>query len=210
MNTQGERSGSYPIVNRTAGIDEAGRGPLAGPVVAAAVVLDPNKPINGLDDSKALKHKVRLVLKDEIQERSIGWALGCADVEEIDRLNILQATLLAMRRAVSNLNMSIDMALVDGNVDPGLACPTKTIVRGDTKVAAISAASILAKVFRDSVMVSSSEDYPEYGFDRHKGYGTREHLFALKQYGPSTFHRKTFAPVRDLLMNDETSHKRSQ
>ena len=209
MNTQVERSGSYPIVNRTAGIDEAGRGPLAGPVVAAAVVLDPNKPINGLDDSKALKHKVSLVLKDEIQERSIGWALGCADVEEIDRLNILQATLLAMRRAVSNLGISIDMALVDGNVDPGLACPTNTIVRGDTKVAAISAASILAKVFRDDVMVSASKDYPEYGFDRHKGYGTRQHLLALKQHGPSIFHRKTFAPVRDLLMNDETSHKRS-
>ncbi|MCH2354621.1 MAG: ribonuclease HII, partial [Pseudomonadales bacterium] len=156
-----------------------------------------------------LKHKVRLVLKDEIQERSIGWALGCANVEEIDRLNILQATLLAMRRAVSNLGMSIDMALVDGNVDPGLACPTNTIVRGDTKVAAISAASILAKVFRDDVMVSASKDYPEYGFDRHKGYGTRQHLLALKQHGPSIFHRKTFAPVRDLLMNDETSSKRS-
>ena len=209
MNSQAERNSTYPLVSKTAGIDEAGRGPLAGPVVAAAVVLDPDKPINGLNDSKALKHKVRLALKDEIQERSIGWALGCANVEEIDRLNILQATLLAMRRAVSNLGMSIDMALGDGNVDPGLACPTKTIVRGDTKVAAISAASILAKVFRDSVMVSSSEDYPEYGCDRHKGYGTREHLFALKQYGPSTFHRKTFAPVRDLLMNDETSHSRS-
>ena len=209
MNSQAERSSTFPLVSKAAGIDEAGRGPLAGPVVAAAVVLDPDKPINGLDDSKALKHKVRLALKDEIQDRAIGWALGCANVEEIDRLNILQATLLAMRRAVSNLNMSIDMALVDGNVDPGLACPTKTIVRGDTKVAAISAASILAKVFRDSVMLSSSKDYPEYGFDRHKGYGTREHLLALKQHGPSTFHRKTFAPVRDLLMNDETSHKRS-
>jgi ribonuclease HII len=178
-------------------------------VVAAAVVLDPDKPINGLDDSKALKHKVRLALKDEIQARSIGWALGCANVEEIDRLNILQATLLAMRRAVSNLGISIDMALVDGNVDPGLACPTNTIVRGDTKVAAISAASILAKVFRDNVMVSASKDYQEYGFDRHKGYGTREHLFALKLHGPSAIHRKTFAPVRNLLMNDETSRKRS-
>ncbi len=209
MNTQAVWSGSYPLVSKTAGIDEAGRGPLAGPVVAAAVVLDPDKPINGLNDSKVLKHKVRLSLKDEIQERSIGWALGCANVEEIDRLNILQATLLAMRRAVSNLGISIDMALVDGNVDPGLACPTNTIVRGDTKVAAISAASILAKVFRDNVMVSASKDYPEYGFDRHKGYGTREHLFALKQHGPSIFHRKTFAPVRDLLMNDEISHKRS-
>ena len=209
MNTQAEWSGSYPLLSKTAGIDEAGRGPLAGPVVAAAVVLDPDKPINGLDDSKALKHKVRLALKDEIQARSIGWALGCANVEEIDRLNILQATLLAMRRAVSNLGMSIDMALVDGNVDPGLACPTNTIVRGDTKVAAISAASILAKVFRDDVMVSASKDYPEYGFDRHKGYGTRQHLLALKQHGPSIFHRKTFAPVRDLLMNDETSSKRS-
>ena len=209
MNTQAVWSGSYPLVSKTAGIDEAGRGPLAGPVVAAAVVLDPDKPINGLNDSKALKHKVRLALKDEIQERSIGWALGCANVEEIDRLNILQATLLAMRRAVSNLGMSIDMALVDGNVDPGLACPTNTIVRGDTKVAAISAASILAKVARDNLMVSASKDFPEYGFDRHKGYGTREHLFALKQHGPSIFHRKTFAPVRDLLMNDEISHKRS-
>lgn len=209
MNTSVGMDGSYPLTSKTAGIDEAGRGPLAGPVVAAAVVLDPDKPINGLGDSKTLKHDVRVALKSDIHERSIRWALGCANVEEIDRLNILQATLLAMRRAVSNLNMSIDMALVDGNVDPGLACPTKTIVRGDTKVAAISAASILAKVFRDSVMVSSSEDYPEYGFDRHKGYGTREHLLALKQHGPSTFHRKTFAPVRDLLMNDETSHKRS-
>ena len=209
MNTQAEWSGSYPLLSKTAGIDEAGRGPLAGPVVAAAVVLDPDKPIHALDDSKVLKHKVRLALKDEIQARSIGWALGCANVEEIDRLNILQATLLAMRRAVSNLGISIDMALVDGNVDPGLACPTNTIVRGDTKVAAISAASILAKVFRDNVMVSASKDYPEYGFDRHKGYGTREHLFALKLHGPSTIHRKTFAPVRNLLMNDETSRKRS-
>ena len=200
---------SYPAVEMAliAGVDEAGRGPLAGPVVAAAVVLDPNQPINGLADSKALKHEIRVSLKNEIQDRSIGWALGFASVEEIDRLNILQATLLAMRRAVINLGVPIDMALVDGNADPGLDCPTKTIVRGDTKVAAISAASILAKVARDNLMVSASKDYPEYGFDRHKGYGTREHMFALKQYGPSKLHRRTFAPVRDLLVNDEVSGK---
>ena len=204
-----ESAGSYELTSKTAGIDEAGRGPLAGPVVAAAVVLDPDRPIDGLDDSKALRHEVRVVLKREIQERSIRWALGCADVEEIDRLNVLQATLLAMRRAVSNLGMPIDMALVDGNVDPGLGLPTITIVRGDTKVAAIGAASILAKVARDELMLSASRDYPEYGFERHKGYGTREHLIALKEYGPSKLHRKTFAPVRDLLMLNKSFHKRS-
>ena len=133
--------------------------------------------------------------------------MGFASVEEIEELNILQATLLAMRRAVINLGVPLDMALVDGNADPGLDCPTKTIVRGDTKVAAISAASILAKVARDNLMVSASKDYPEYGFDRHKGYGTREHMFALEQYGPSKLHRRTFAPVRDLLVKDEVSDK---
>ena len=207
MNTDAELGDASTSVRKTAGIDEAGRGPLAGPVVAAAVVLDPNQPINGLADSKALKHEIRASLKNEIQDRSFGWALGFASVEEIDQLNILQATLLAMRRAVINLGVSLDMALVDGNADPGLDYPTKTIVRGDTKVAAISAASILAKVARDDLMVSASKDYPEYGFDRHKGYGTREHMFALKQYGPSKLHRRTFAPVRDLLVNDEVSDK---
>ena len=207
MNADAELGEASIRARKTAGIDEAGRGPLAGPVVAAAVVLDPNRPINGLADSKALKHEIRVSLKNEIQDRSFGWALGFASVEEIDELNILQATLLAMRRAVINLGVPLDMALVDGNADPGLDCPTKTIVRGDTKVAAISAASILAKVARDNLMVSASKDYPEYGFDRHKGYGTREHIFALKQYGPSKLHRRTFAPVRDLLVNDEVSGK---
>ena len=207
MNTSAELGDASIHACKTAGIDEAGRGPLAGPVVAAAVVLDSNQPINGLADSKALKHELRVSLKNEIQDRSFGWALGFASVEEIDQLNILQATLLAMRRAVINLGLPIDMALVDGNADPGLDCLTKTIVRGDTKVAAISAASILAKVARDNLMVSASKDYPEYGFDRHKGYGTREHMFALKQYGPSKLHRRTFAPVRDLLVNDEVSDK---
>ena len=208
MNTSVGMDGSYPLTSKTAGIDEAGRGPLAGPVVAAAVVLDPDKPIDGLGDSKTLKHDVRVALKSDIHERSIRWALGCANVEEIDRLNILQATLLAMRRAVANLGISIEMALVDGNVDPGFGCPTNTIVRGDTKVAAISAASILAKVARDEVMVTASSKYPEYGFDQHKGYGTREHLIALKQYGPSKIHRKTFAPVRDLLAANEVIRRR--
>ena len=207
MSSYAELGDASIRARKTAGIDEAGRGPLAGPVVAAAVVLDPNQPINGLADSKALKHEIRVSLKNEIQDRSFGWALGFASVEEIDELNILQATLLAMRRAVINLGVPLDMALVDGNADPGLDCPTKTIVRGDTKVAAISAASILAKVARDNLMVSASKDYPEYGFDRHKGYGTREHIFALKQYGPSKLHRRTFAPVRDLLLNDEVSDK---
>ena len=207
MNSYAELGDASIRARKTAGIDEAGRGPLAGPVVAAAVVLDPNQPINGLADSKALKPEIRVSLKNEIQDRSFGWALGFASVEEIDELNILQATLLAMRRAVINLGVPLDMALVDGNADPGLDCPTKTIVRGDTKVAAISAASILAKVARDNLMVSASKDYPEYGFDRHKGYGTREHIFALKQYGPSKLHRRTFAPVRDLLVNDEVSDK---
>ena len=207
MNAHAELGDASIQARKTAGIDEAGRGPLAGPVVAAAVVLDPNQPINGLADSKVLKHEIRVSLKNEIQDRSFGWALGFASVEEIDQLNILQATLLAMRRAVINLGVPIDMALVDGNADPGLDCPTKTIVRGDTKVAAISAASILAKVARDNLMVSASKDYPEYGFDRHKGYGTRQHMFALKQYGPSKLHRRTFAPVRDLLVNDEVSDK---
>ena len=207
MSSYAELGDASIRARKTAGIDEAGRGPLAGPVVAAAVVLDPNQPINGLADSKALKHEIRVSLKNEIQDRSFGWALGFASVEEIDELNILQATLLAMRRAGINLGVPLDMALVDGNADPGLDCPTKTIVRGDTKVAAISAASILAKVARDNLMVSASKDYPEYGFDRHKGYGTREHMFALKQYGPSKLHRRTFAPVRDLLVNDDVSDK---
>ena len=167
MNSCAELGDASIRARKTAGIDEAGRGPLAGPVVAAAVVLDPNRPINGLADSKALKHEIRVSLKNEIQDRSFGWALGFASVEEIDELNILQATLLAMRRAVINLGVPLDMALVDGNADPGLDCPTKTIVRGDTKVAAISAASILAKVARNNLMVSASKDYPEYGFDRH-------------------------------------------
>ena len=182
---------------RVAGVDEAGRGPLAGPVLAAAVVLDPSRPIRGLADSKRLPPKRRDTLAERIRDQALDWGVGRAEVEEIDRLNILQAALLAMRRAVSRLSTPLDVAFVDGNARPLLPCSVVTIIGGDATVPAISAASILAKVARDADMVSLAAVHPEYGFERHKGYATAEHLKALRRYGPSRIHRRSFAPVSE-------------
>jgi len=182
-----------------AGIDEAGRGPLAGPVVAAAVILDPAREIPGLADSKALRPRVRERLAHEIQVHAAAWAVARAEVEEIDRLNILQATLLAMCRAVQALGQTPVLALVDGSVAPPLTCTVRTVVGGDGLEPAISAASILAKVARDGEMCALHAQYPDYGFDRHKGYPTAAHLAALQRHGPSPVHRRSFEPVRRLL-----------
>jgi len=181
-----------------AGVDEVGRGPLAGPVVAGAVVLDPARRIKGLRDSKELDPERREELAVLIRSRSIACALGRAEVEEIDRINILRATLVAMRRAVEALEARVRIAYVDGNMAPALAgCAVVTVVGGDAKVPAISAASIIAKVARDEEMVAAEERYPGYGFDRHKGYATAAHLDALEKLGPSPLHRRSFAPVSD-------------
>lgn len=188
-----------------AGVDEAGRGPLAGPVVAAAVILDPDLPIDGLDDSKALSAARREELAAAIRARSHAWALGLASVEEIDRLNILQATLLAMQRAVQGLSVAPQLALVDGNQAPRLACRVETVVRGDALVPAISAASILAKVERDALMRALDSDFPQYGFAGHKGYPTTAHLAALARHGVSPAHRRSFAPVRAALETEKNT-----
>ena len=178
-----------------AGVDEAGRGPLAGPVVAAAVILSPQHPIVGLADSKALTPARREALADEIRRRAMCWAIGQAEVEEIDRLNILQASLLAMQRAVEALSHPPGKVLVDGNCCPRLACPVEAIVKGDVTVPSISAASILAKVHRDLIMLDLDSRYPVYGFRQHKGYPTSVHLQALTDHGVSPIHRRSFSPV---------------
>jgi ribonuclease HII len=182
-----------------AGVDEVGRGPLAGPVVAAAVILDETKPIEGLADSKTLSAKRREELSVLIKERALCWALGRAEVEEIDQLNILQASLLAMKRAVEALSLTPLLVLVDGNQAPELGYPVQTIIRGDATVPAISAASILAKVTRDAEMCVLDSRFPGYGFSKHKGYPTAAHLHALEIQGVSSIHRRTFRPVRQLL-----------
>ncbi len=182
-----------------AGVDEAGRGPLAGAVVAAAVILDPARPIDGLADSKRLTERHRNLLEDEIRKKALAWALGRAEVEEIDRINILQASLLAMRRAVEALPVAATHALVDGNRCPELPCSAEAVVGGDGTVAAISAASILAKVARDREMVMLDSQYPGYGLAQHKGYPTRAHLAALRQLGVTPIHRRSFGPVRQLI-----------
>jgi ribonuclease HII len=182
-----------------AGVDEAGRGPLAGPVVAAAVILDDLNPIKGLNDSKKLTPLRREKLYDEIRAKALCCSVAQASVEEIDRLNILQATLLAMRRAVEGLRLKPHKVLVDGNRLPVLDVLAEAIVGGDAKVPAISAASILAKVTRDRWCRELGQQYPEYGFAGHKGYGTAEHLAALRAYGACPQHRKTFAPVAQVL-----------
>lgn len=179
-----------------AGVDEAGRGPLAGPVIAAAVILDPRRRIRGLTDSKLLAPEERERLREKIHERALGYAIGRASAEEIDRYNILQATLLAMQRAVMALPISPERVMVDGNRCPVFACGAQAIIGGDATVAAISAASIIAKVARDREMQELDQLYPQYGFRQHKGYATPEHLQALKQFGPCTIHRRSFAPVR--------------
>jgi ribonuclease HII len=182
-----------------AGVDEAGRGPLAGPVVAAAVILDDMQPIAGLADSKTLTAARRDRLFDEIRAKALCCSIAQASVDEIDRLNILQATLLAMRRAVQGLRLKPALALVDGNRLPQLDVPAEAIVKGDAKVAAISAASILAKVTRDRWCAELHAQYPQYGFAGHKGYGTAEHLAALAQHGACPEHRRSFAPVARVL-----------
>ena len=184
---------------RVAGVDEAGRGPLAGPVVAGAVILDPHNPIDGLQDSKRLTAARREVLYVQIQEKALAWAVAAADVGEIDRINILQATMLAMQRAVEALQPTAQYALIDGNRCPVLACPAQAIVKGDSRVAAISAASIMAKVTRDREMLSLDLQYPGYGLARHKGYPSKAHIEALENLGVTPIHRLSYAPVRRVM-----------
>ena len=185
-----------------AGVDEAGRGPLAGPVVAAAVMLDDLNPIKGLNDSKQLGPRTRERLFDEIRGKALCCSIALASVEEIDQLNILQATLLAMRRAIEGLRLRPHRVLVDGNRLPELGIPAHAIVKGDAKVRAIAAASILAKVHRDRLCMALHEAHPQYGFDAHKGYPTALHLAALREHGVCVHHRRSFAPVREVLTSD--------
>ena len=182
-----------------AGVDEVGRGPLAGDVVAAAVILDPDNPIEGLADSKKLTEKKREVLFPLIQQRALSWCVARASVQEIDQINILQASLLAMKRAVEGLAQQPEHVLVDGNKLPAWRYPAEAVVKGDSRVQAIAAASILAKVVRDREMVVFDQQYPEYGFAGHKGYPTKVHLAALEKYGPTAIHRTSFGPVKKRM-----------
>lgn len=186
-------------VKLVAGVDEVGRGPLAGPVVTAAVILDPSRPIAGLADSKALSEKRREQLFDEIKQKSLAWAIGRCEVEEIDELNILQATMVAMQRAVAGLTPQPEHAMIDGNRCPQLPCSCEFVIKGDGKIAAISAASIIAKVTRDREMVALDRQYPGYGLAGHKGYPTKSHIEALRQLGVTPIHRRSFGPVRRVL-----------
>ena len=183
-----------------AGVDEAGRGPLAGPVIAGAVILNPHRPISGLTDSKKLTHKQRERLFEEIRVHALSWSVARATVSEIDEINILQASLLAMQRAVAKLKIKPTLVLVDGNRAPEFPCEAKAIVRGDQTEAAISAASIVAKVLRDRLMMMLDRKYPQYGLAGHKGYPTAKHVDAIREYGVSRIHRVSFAPVRDCLV----------
>ena len=185
------------------GVDEAGRGPLAGPVFAACVVLNPDYQIEGLADSKKLSEKTRTKLEMIIKTHSVAWAVASASVDEIDQLNILQASLLAMKRAVESLTFTPDQVLVDGNHRPNLNFPVQAIIRGDSLIPEISAASILAKTARDAEMMRLHQDFPLYGFDRHKGYPTAAHIIALQEHGISSEHRRSFAPVKKLIMQCE-------
>jgi len=189
---------AFDVPGLVAGVDEAGRGPLAGPVVAAAVILDDLQPIKGLADSKALTARRREKLFDEIRAKALCCCIAEASAAEIDEINILQATLLAMRRAVEGLRLKPAKVLVDGNRIPVLKVPAEAIVKGDAKVKAISAASILAKVHRDRLCAAMHEAHPQYGFDGHKGYPTPEHLAALRAHGACPEHRRSFAPVREV------------
>lgn len=182
-----------------AGVDEAGRGPLAGPVVAAAVILDPQNPIEGLADSKKLSESQRNRLAALIKQQALSYSIAQASVTEIDQLNILQATLLAMQRAVNGLTVVPDQVLVDGNRLPKLAIPALAIVKGDSKIKAISAASILAKVTRDALMVACHKQHPDFSFHIHKGYGTKQHIAEIEKFGCLEIHRRTFNPVKTLL-----------
>lgn len=185
-----------------AGVDEVGRGPLAGDVVAAAVILGSNHGIEGLADSKKLSEKKRDILFEVIKEKSLCWAVARASVEEIDTLNILHASLLAMKRAVEQLSIQPDHVMVDGNKLPQWTYSAEAIVKGDSKIEEISAASILAKVTRDRELVAMDADYPMYGFAKHKGYPTRQHMQALQLHGPSPVHRKSFGPVKNLIIQE--------
>lgn len=189
----------YPAATLIAGVDEVGRGPLVGAVVTAAVILDPTRPIIGLADSKKLSEKRRLALYDEIVAKALSWSLGRAEPDEIDRLNILHATMLAMQRAVAGLHIAPDMVLIDGNRCPKLPMRSQAVVKGDSRVAEISAASILAKVTRDREMTELDREFPDYGFAQHKGYPTAFHLERLAVLGATEHHRRSFAPVRRAL-----------
>lgn len=189
----------YPDAGLIAGVDEVGRGPLVGAVVTAAVILDPARPIAGLADSKKLSEKKRLALFDEIKEKALAWSLGRAEPHEIDELNILHATMLAMQRAVAGLPITPEFVLIDGNRCPALPMPVQAVVKGDSKVAEISAASILAKVTRDREMAELDAQYPQYGFAKHKGYPTADHLRLLAEHGAIAEHRRSFAPVKRAL-----------
>lgn len=186
-----------------AGVDEVGRGPLAGPVVTAAVILNPNKPITGLKDSKQLSESRRKYLAEIIKSEALCYALGRAEAEEIDQINILQATLLAMQRAVANLAIAPTFVYVDGNHCPIFPCPAAAVIKGDQRISAISAASIIAKVARDEEIAAYEKIYPGYGFAQHKGYPTKQHLEALRKLGPTPIHRRSFAPV-SILHNSVT------
>ncbi|MEW6765391.1 MAG: ribonuclease HII [Pseudomonadota bacterium] len=186
-------------VKLIAGVDEAGRGPLAGAVFAAAVILDPSRPVEGLNDSKKLTERRREKLFVEIRERALAWCIAEASAREIDEINILQASLLAMQRAVAGLSLAPSEVLVDGNRAPKFSCPARAIVGGDALEPSISAASILAKVARDRTLLELHERYPQYGFDRHKGYPTADHLAALAEHGPCPEHRRSFGPVRRAM-----------
>ena len=178
--------------DRICGVDEAGRGPLAGPVCAAAVILPPDVELPGLNDSKKLSEKKRELLFPLIQEQAVAWSVAFASVEEIEELNILRATFLAMNRAIAGLNVKPDLALIDGNQNREIAMPSRTVVHGDARCACIAAASILAKVSRDRLMKELAVRYPQYGFEKHKGYGTKAHYAALREYGPCPIHRRSF------------------
>ncbi|AJZ88250.1 ribonuclease HII [Cedecea neteri] len=189
----------YPHTHLVAGVDEVGRGPLVGAVVTAAVILDPAKPIIGLADSKKLSEKRRLALYDEIIEKALSWSLGRAEPEEIDSINILHATMLAMQRAVAGLSVVPEYVLIDGNRCPALPMPSLAVVKGDSRVAEISAASILAKVTRDREMAELDLSFPQYGFAQHKGYPTAFHLEKLAEHGATQHHRRSFGPVKRAL-----------
>lgn len=193
--------------SRIAGVDEVGRGCLAGPVVVAAVILDPNRPIKGLRDSKKLSAKKREELAQEIKEKALAWSVAAMGPEVIDKINILQATLEAMKAAVEKLPVEPDFVQVDGNKLPKWKWLSEAIVKGDDKVEWISAASIIAKTTRDAYMCKIAKLYPQYGFEHHVGYGTAEHIKALKAYGPTPIHRKTFAPVREVINGLSTDTK---
>lgn len=200
----------YPVAYCIAGVDEVGRGPLVGDVVTAAVILDPEHPIEGLDDSKKLSEKKRNKLVDEIKQYAISWSIGRATPEEIDTLNILHATMLAMQRAVAGLSVAPDYVLVDGNRTPTFAVPSQAVIQGDGRVAEISAASIIAKVARDNDMIELDKHYPDYGFAAHKGYPTKLHLEKIQELGILDNYRKSFKPVAKVLAQKANAHSFNQ